>query len=70
MEFKEAFKQARRIAMLDQADIAEKMEVTIQCVRRWERGETRPTPKHMKKLVWILSNIPENYITDLMESYV
>lgn len=67
--FSETFKRARRMAMLDQADIAEKIGVTVQCVRRWERGETKPTPKHMKKLAEVLISIPIDYVRDLLEAY-
>lgn len=67
--FSEAFKKARRMAMFDQGDIAEKVGVTVQCVRRWEKGETKPTPKHMKKLTEALISIPIQCVRELLEAY-
>lgn len=48
--FAENLKTLRTESKLSQADLAEKLEVTQQCVSEWERGKTEPTLTYLCKL--------------------
>lgn len=48
--FAERLKQARLVASLSQAEVANQLNASISTISRWERGETIPYPFHQRQL--------------------
>src|SRR4051794_22048290 len=46
---------ARRRAQLNRAELAFKVGVTEESIRRWERGHTRPSDDRLPKLISVLA---------------
>lgn len=58
----------RERALLTPEELAEKVGVTRQAIYLWERGEARPTIKHIRELVKALSKTPDEIFTAIEES--
>lgn len=67
--FGKAIKAARRAAGFDQESLAILVGVSVSAVKKWEAGNCRPTPTNITKLTAVLSSIPEEYKTAIIESY-
>ena len=61
MEFSERVKALRRESKLSQAELAEQIGVSQQCISEWERGKTEPTLTFIVKLSDIF-NVRADYI--------
>lgn len=61
MEFSERVKALRRESKLSQAELAEQIGVSQQCISEWERGKTEPTLTFIVKLSDIF-NVSADYI--------
>lgn len=61
MEFSERVKELRRDSKLSQAELADKIGVSQQCISEWERGKTEPTLTFIAKLSDIF-NVSADYI--------
>ena len=61
MEFSERVKALRRESKLSQAELAEQIGVSQQCISEWERGKTDPTLTFIVKLSDIF-NVSADYI--------
>lgn len=46
---------ARTRALLGRAQLASRLGVTEESIRRWEQGGARPTPEHLSRLIAVLS---------------
>ena len=61
MELSERVKALRRESKLSQAELAEQIGVSQQCISEWERGKTEPTLTFIVKLSDIF-NVSADYI--------
>ncbi len=61
MEFSERVKALRRESKLSQAELAEQIGVSQQCISEWECGKTEPTLTFIVKLSDIF-NVSADYI--------
>ena len=61
MEFSKRVKALRRENHLSQAELAEKIGVSQQCISEWERGKTEPTLSFIVKLSDIF-NVSADYV--------
>ncbi|MBR2984640.1 MAG: helix-turn-helix transcriptional regulator [Clostridia bacterium] len=61
MEFSERVKALRRESKLSQAELADQIGVSQQCISEWERGKTEPTLTFIVKLSDIF-NVSADYI--------
>ena len=53
-EFNERLKELRKASGLTQSDLAEKLNVHLQTVSKWERGLSKPCEVHLERLVALL----------------
>ena len=52
----------RKISGLTQIELAEKMEISIATLRRWEAGETSPSGAKISELAEIFGVMPEDIV--------
>jgi transcriptional regulator with XRE-family HTH domain len=53
--FGEHLETARRRALLNRSDLAKRVGVTEESIRRWERGGARPSPDRLARLIAVLA---------------
>ncbi len=58
----------RERALLTPEELAEKVGVTRQAIYLWERGEARPTIKHIRALVQAFNKTPDEIFAAIDES--
>jgi DNA-binding XRE family transcriptional regulator len=61
-------KELRERALMTPDELAAKVGVTRQAIYLWERGEARPTIKHIRTLVEVLSKTPDEIFAAIEES--
>ena len=61
--FGEHLAAARSRALLSRSTLAERLEIDEETIRRWERGDTQPSPEHLARLIAVLSLDEGQYST-------
>lgn len=67
--FDEKLKECRRFARIDQRRLADLCNVSLSTVKKWESGDTRPTPAHMEALKMAFGKLPEHLMIELLNEY-
>ena len=54
----------RKRAGITQIELAEKLNISIATLRRWEAGETAPNGTRIKELAEVFNVMPEDIVTE------
>jgi transcriptional regulator with XRE-family HTH domain len=58
----------RELAVLTQAELAEKIGVSVTTISHWETGSKRPRASNIRKLAEVLSVTPREVLAAINES--
>jgi transcriptional regulator with XRE-family HTH domain len=58
----------RELAVLTQAELAEKVGVSVTTISHWETGNKRPRASNIRKLAEVLSVTPREVLAAINES--
>lgn len=58
----------RELAVLTQAELAEKVGVSVTTISHWETGSKRPRASNIRKLADVLSVTPREVLAAINES--
>jgi len=58
----------RELAVLTQAELAEKVGVSVTTISHWETGSKRPRASNIRKLAEVLSVTPRDVLAAINES--